>query len=157
MVIEKVARASATQGKQADRLVVAIGDSGREELCPESETVEIGAIPVAEGNRIIPATIRALASLAGECAPKRLLKIERPNRRKDRPYLLVSWECEPFVRYTVGRKPVWGTENSCCVRNERDACDPLFAALSQSERDRILAAVARQSVKIANDASQGLQ
>jgi hypothetical protein len=123
-----------------EQTVMAIGDSGEFEPTPMSEVVEIQTAPVAEGSYVVPATLRWLAREPGQFAPIQLLKIEKPSARKDRPFARVTWRCAPFVRYTLGKEKIMGEEQSCFVRNEADAYDPLFQSLSINERMRILRA-----------------
>jgi hypothetical protein len=128
----------------ADPLVMAIGDTGRPELCRRSETVEIPEIPLAQGNLAIPATLRFLARKGESPVAKRLLKVQKPNTRTNRtPFVCVTFETEPYTRYTIGKKRVTGTVRSCAVRNTSDCDDVIFSRLMPLEKRRIRAAVGR--------------
>jgi hypothetical protein len=125
-----------------DRRVQAIGDSGHFESVRESEAVSISTVPVGDDNAIVPATLRFLRKSASQGRPTNLLRILQPNTRLNRrPYARVYFKCTPFERYRLAGKPVLGHEDSCFVRNEADAYDPLFASLSFDEGARILSAV----------------
>jgi hypothetical protein len=127
----------------SNRIVMAIGDSGRAEMVRESETVSIPFIPVGADNMIVPATLRALRRSPGAGQPKRLIRILRASTRLNpRPYARVEFECTPFERYRIESGPVFGHQDSCFVRHERDARDPLFDSLTVRDRFRILKAVA---------------
>lgn len=128
----------------SDPWVLAIGDTGRPELCRRSETVEIPEVPLAQGNFVIPATLRFLARRGESPVAKRLLKVQKANTRTNRtPFVCVTFETEPFTRYTIGKKRVTGTVRSCAVRNAIDCEDVIFSRLTPSERRRIHAAIGR--------------
>jgi len=76
----------------------------------------------------IPATLRRLRHTQTEGNPIRLLSIRRPHTQVNRhPYVLVSFECTPFVRCKLPRrKAELGHERWCFVLDLNDATDPLF-------------------------------
>lgn len=104
----------------ANEMVMAYGDTGMEST-PLNQVAEIPVLPLAPGNRSIPATIRALR----RGAPARLTGI----RRAGLDWPLICW------------RDASGNRGCCYVRTESEARDPLFASLSESSRARILAAV----------------
>lgn len=129
---------------ESHAMVMAIGDSGRPELCREAETVVIAAAPLAHGNRIMPATLRWFAQVRGrDPAATKLLRVHKPNLKHDRPFVAVDIEVAPFVRFTTDSGDVMGTFQSCYVRDLNDALDPIFEKLSVNERERIFTAVRR--------------
>jgi hypothetical protein len=106
-------------------LVLAHGDRGLEPTRVD-DVVEIRAFPVGPGNIAIPASVRTLASMRGACYDAHRLN---GIRTKGRKYPLVTWRDAQHERH------------SCCVRNETDAGDPLFASLAEKSRARLFAAV----------------
>ena len=89
---------------------------------PATDVVEIPVFPVGPGNLAIPASVRFLRP---NVSMRRLTGI----RTKGVQYPLISLRDENGMRA------------SCCIRNEADARDPLFASLCHSSRERLLAAV----------------
>jgi hypothetical protein len=102
-------------------MVMAWGDNGMEPT-PASEVVMIEVLPLAEGNRSIPATLRSL-----RFQPVRLVGIRRAG---------YEW---PLVRMAAAD----GYQLSCFVRNEQDAADPVFSGLPAHSRARIAASAPR--------------
>lgn len=143
--VGQVSVSGAANGEGA-RMVMAIGDSGAYEAMPAREVVEVGSVPVGEDNIIIPASIRYLRRDPTEGNPVRLLSIRRPSTRLNRrSFLLVTFKCTPYARYTWKGKPVLGDVKSCFITNERDARDPLFESLTVRERFRIVSAFRHHS------------
>lgn len=104
----------------------------------EGHLVQISSI--GPDTMCIPATLRRLRHTPTEGSPIRLLSIRRPNTQINRhPYVLVSFECTPFIRCKRPRgKAELGHERSCFIRDLNDATDPLFDTLSQKERLKII-------------------
>jgi hypothetical protein len=119
---------------------MAIGENGWEPT-PVKEVVVVSPVPVGDDNMIVPVTVRSLRKSPNEGIPTRLLRVLRPGTRLNpRSAVRVFYACTPFERYRDEGKPVLGHEDSCHVRGERDARDPLFDSLSVKERFRILSA-----------------
>lgn len=107
--------------KNDSGMVMAWGDNGLE-ATPSDEVVVIPALPLAPGNKMIPATIRALPNTYG--TPRRLVGIAT----KSQPWPRVRWRDER------------GKVASCYVRSKAEAADPLFDSLPERSRQRIIAA-----------------
>jgi hypothetical protein len=107
---------------QREEMVMAWGERGLKPT-PATEAVGIPVLPLAEGNKSIPATIRLLSHIFA--TPRRLSGI----RTKGLQWPLVTW------------RDVNGKRASCYVRHVNDARDPLFNSIAESSRARILAAV----------------
>ena len=120
------------------KMVEAYGDHGLE-FVSEEEVVKICCVPLGSCNEIIPATIRHLSTTreGGGHIPERIRRIRWPTVANGRRYASVEFDCTPFVRYTMDRGPVFGYWAGCCVRNMRDAQDPIFSSLTIKERRRI--------------------
>ena len=125
----------------ASEMVMAIGDTGRPEPTPVEETVSIGFLPLGQRNIVIPATIAWFAEIRDGHVPTRLIRVERPSKRKGLDYAKVTFQCTRFVRYTLDTGPVYGDTASCAVRDLDDARHPVFAGLTAAERARIERAV----------------
>lgn len=126
----------------AAEMVMAWGDAGLEAV-PADEVVTIKAFPLGEGNTVIPATIRCMAQKGG-LIPTRLRAVYSPGtRRNPGRFSYVEFDCTPFAR-GGGALGYW---NGCAVRNERDACDPLWATLTRAERNRIMRAASKVGIR----------
>jgi len=106
----------------ATKMVIAIGDDGRQGLFPEAECVAIGAIPLGDRNRVVPETLAWLGH-----APARLVGIRRPTA--DCPY--------PQIRLRAAD----GRACSCVLRDALDAGHAVFGALADSSRRRMMNAL----------------
>jgi len=122
----------------ASRMVMAYGDSGMLESIPAEAAVEIGCIPLGQGNEKIPATVRYCADKSnGRGVPLRVRRIKLPPLKNGQRYAYLEFDCTPYVRYTLDSVPVYGHWQSCAVRNSADAADPIFSGLSSRDRTRI--------------------
>lgn len=113
-------------------------DTGATIILPEAETVDIEVLPLADGNKVIPATLRSL----GGYRIRKLKRIDGADPANGEPYPYAILECDPYPRWGGDNPAHWNTTCVCCIRNEQDAFDPLFAPLTARERARIVAAVA---------------
>jgi len=124
---------------EAEEMVMAWGENGLEPT-PASQVVMIEALPVGEGNLVIPATLRSLGRgcADGRYVPIRLLAIEMPTKRNGRSYVRVCFATQRHLKWTTpSGEPVYGERSEVAVRNKGDAFDALFAGLTPRERVRI--------------------
>jgi len=116
--------------------------------CNPKDVVEINVVPCVsnpyggDGWLVIPASVRLICAPERVPWPTRLIRIERAQGTRRRPFTYIRYEHAVKECYPGG--PTY-TESGCSVRNEADARDPLFHRLTQRERNRILKAVQVQS------------
>jgi hypothetical protein len=121
----------------ASELVMAVGDSGRQEPTPRSETVRVGAMPTGPDGKVTPATIRWMMAALPEDdgSPREWYEARRPGapaqllevQTSGKPFPVVTWLDD------LGRR------GSCCLASPDDARDPLFLTLPPADRDRLAA------------------
>ncbi len=121
--------------------VMAYGDNGLE-LTPESEAVEIHAIPFGPSNLVIPETVAFLAATRDGGRPTRLIQIDPPTAQSKHPYPLVRFACTPFVRLVMDDVTHMGEELTCYLLSSKDATHPIFADMPAVDRERIAAVFA---------------
>lgn len=119
-----------------EKLISAIGDTGVEQV-PTSMTVPVAAVPLGDGNTVVPATLRWQSAFRSGGIPTRVRRIKWPTKRNGLRFASVEFDCTPFVRYTLDTGPIYGDWSGCCVRNLGDAFDPVFDGLSPGELKRI--------------------
>ena len=102
-------------------MVMAYGDNGLEPT-PADQVAYVQVLPLAPGNRPVPATLRSL-----RFQPRRLVGIRRSGS---------EW---PLLRM----RDADGRLMSCYVRNASEASDALFATLPAKSRARIEAAAVK--------------
>lgn len=124
--------------------VMAVGDSGRMEMCPSSEVVVIQALPAGPRNIVTPASIRFIfwRREGNEARPFRIRRILKPNTARNRgPYVRVVFETTLFSRAQLESGRVWGDWMDVAVPSLSDATDEFWGTLSARDRARIINAV----------------
>lgn len=124
--------------------VMAVGDSGRIELCPSDEVVAIKALPAGPRNVVTPASVRFIfwRRSGNEARPLRIRRILKPNTARNHgPYVRVVFETTLFSRAQLESGHMWGDWMDVAVPSVADATDEFWGTLSARDRARIINAV----------------